>query len=271
MNFKTFLPDDALKPYVKYFYTMETDGPSRERKTYRTIADGCPGMLFQKSSEGRFYQDEKELPGTFLFGQSTRHADLCLTGNFNAAGVFLKPHALSSIFGLDAGLLTDSCMDMRMHAKGKEFRLSEKLEEAKSGQVKIELLRTYLIKELKENCTRNNQVMQYALEKIQKTKGTASISALQHELCLTERSFERKFKQYTGIPPKLFSRICNFQASLKQLNKNDFHKLSDIAYENNYADQSHFIRSFKEFAGFSPNQFQKRSDGIVENLAELVF
>lgn len=271
MNFKTFLPDDALKPYIKYFYTIETTGACPGQKTFRTIADGCPGMLFQNSSEGRFYQDEKELPGTFLFGQSTRHADLCLTGNFNAAGVFLKPNALSSIFGLDAGMLTDSCMDMRIHSKGKEFRLSEKLEEAESGQVKVELLRTYLTKELTGNRTHRNQAMQYALEKIQHTKGTISIRALQQELCLTERSLERKFKQYTGISPKLFSRICNFQASLKQLNKNDFHKLSDIAYENNYADQSHFIRSFKEFAGFSPNQFRKRAGGIVENLAELVF
>jgi AraC-like DNA-binding protein len=70
-----------------------------------------------------------------------------------------------------------------------------------------------------------------------------------------------------GISPKLFSRICRFQATLQQLRTNGFDKLSDIAFEHNYADQSHFIRSFKEFAGVSPFQYQKQFEEIAENLS----
>jgi AraC-like DNA-binding protein len=54
----------------------------------------------------------------------------------------------------------------------------------------------------------------------------------------------------------LFARICRFQASLNQIRNNDYCRLSDIAYENEYADQSHLIRAFKEFAGISPNKYQ---------------
>lgn len=60
-----------------------------------------------------------------------------------------------------------------------------------------------------------------------------------------------------GISPKLFARISRFQESLYQLRAGKYDKLSDVAYENEYFDQSYFIRVFKEFTGFSPLQFKK--------------
>jgi AraC-like DNA-binding protein len=46
--------------------------------------------------------------------------------------------------------------------------------------------------------------------------------------------------------------------------------LSDIAFENGYADQSHFIRAFQEFAGFTPNQYQKQLLEVVANFPQLL-
>jgi AraC-like DNA-binding protein len=34
-----------------------------------------------------------------------------------------------------------------------------------------------------------------------------------------------------------------------------FNNLTDIAYDNGFADQSHFIRSFKEFTQITPNDY----------------
>ena len=85
---------------------------------------------------------------------------------------------------------------------------------------------------------------------------------------LSERSFERKFKSQVGISAKLFSRICRFQSSFQQFINEDFNTLTDIAFEHTYSDQSHFIRSFKEFAGLSPLQFQKNLNIVAVNLAE---
>jgi AraC-like DNA-binding protein len=90
---------------------------------------------------------------------------------------------------------------------------------------------------------------------------------LQRNLNLSERGFQRRFNQHVGISPKLFSRVCKFQAALGQLKNNNYANLSDVAFDNGYADQSHFIRSFKEFAGFSPYQFQKRDRKIAENFS----
>jgi AraC-like DNA-binding protein len=34
-----------------------------------------------------------------------------------------------------------------------------------------------------------------------------------------------------------------------------FEKLTDVAYDNGFADQSHFIRSFREFTNVTPNTY----------------
>ncbi|MNY79127.1 DNA-binding transcriptional regulator ChbR [compost metagenome] len=68
----------------------------------------------------------------------------------------------------------------------------------------------------------------------------------------------------------LFGRICRFQASLNQLRAQSYDKLSDIAFEQEYADQSHFIRNFKEFTGLTPFQFRKSIQETVENFPVLV-
>jgi AraC-like DNA-binding protein len=87
---------------------------------------------------------------------------------------------------------------------------------------------------------------------------------------MSERSLERKFRQHIGISPKLFSRINRFQEAFRLLKNNNYIKLSDIAFDAGYTDQSHFIREFKEFTGFAPYKYQKEFGPINEDFPILI-
>jgi len=52
--------------------------------------------------------------------------------------------------------------------------------------------------------------------------------------------------------------IIQFQNSLTQLTIKDYTILTDVVYNNGYADQSHFIRVFKSFTGKTPKNFAKK-------------
>lgn len=234
------------------------------------MADGCPGLIFQHADQGSFIQNGKKLSEAFLFGQTTRYAEIKLAGSFKTVGVYFQPHALQTVFGYKPDELTDSCLDVNLMAKKHGFNLSEQLSNAATSADQLDILSAYLQAQVDKNTKQDNEAMQYALVSIIQSNGTVSLNQLQKYLQLSERSFQRNFKLYTGITPKLFSRICRFQASLKQLKDISYDKLSDIAYGHDYADQSHFIRSFKEFSGLSPNQYLKQTNELVENFAEVL-
>ena len=96
-----------------------------------------------------------------------------------------------------------------------------------------------------------------AIKQIIQDSGQISLIELSDKLQLSKRTLERNFYKETGLLPKQFARIIQFQASLRQLRTKEYNKLSDIVYSNGYADQSHFIHVFKSFTGLTPKEYVK--------------
>lgn len=260
MKYELIAPPITLAPFVRFFWTLEGNSMHALSQAFGSLVDGCPGIIFQHADAGALVMDDRQLPGLFLYGQTTKHTEITSAGVFRSCGVMFHPHGLKSVFGVNAAELTDSCMDPDVVSVRKEYRLAERLSDARSVTAQVKILESYLYTQI------NNKdipgIVEYAVSQIVRSNGNISMRDLQEELQITEKSLERKFKDHVGIPPKLFSGICRYQASLHQLKNNQYDKLSDIAYENDYADQSHFIRSFKKYTGCSPYQFQKQNNQL---------
>ncbi|MCL4640204.1 MAG: helix-turn-helix transcriptional regulator, partial [Olivibacter sp.] len=81
------------------------------------------------------------------------------------------------------------------------------------------------------------------------------LAKAQNEIFVTERTFQRMFKKEVGISPDQYRRIAQFNSAFQQLNTGLFKQLTDIVFNNGYADQSHFIRTFKEFTNLTPKAY----------------
>lgn len=247
----------TLSSFVRCFWTLEGNAVQALSQAFGSLVDGCPGIIFQHSDAGTLLMDEQALPGLFLYGQTTRHTEITATGLFRASGVMFHPYALKTVFGVNAAELTGSCI---APPEKKGYQLMERLSDARTVSDQVKILESYLQAQIGRE--HHLGMIEYAVSQILAANGNISMRDLQEELQITEKSFERRFKDHVGIPPKLFSGICRYQASLHQLKNNQYNKLSDIAYENDYADQSHFIRSFKKYTGCSPHQFRKQNNQL---------
>jgi AraC-like DNA-binding protein len=263
MHFQQFAPPEPLRKYVKYFWTLECPEPGP--KPLRTIADGCPGLVFQQTVGGIHDQTGKPWPALLLHGQATKATEARVGGSFRMAGASLHPSAVPAVCDLRADELTNSCLDMALLPMP-DRSLAEQLQHSQAPVLQVKLLSDFLLAATTRPAHSPDPGVQHALERLLTTQGRVSLRQLQQETQLSERSLQRKFQHLVGVPPKLFARICQFQATLQQLRTARYDKLSDLAFAHEYADQSHHIRGFREFAGLSPRQYLHRSQELMENL-----
>ena len=71
----------------------------------------------------------------------------------------------------------------------------------------------------------------------------------------THKSLISQFKKHIGLTPKVLHRIFRFNEILQKIHLKESLDWPQIAYQFGYTDQSHFIKEFKEFSGFSPQEF----------------
>ena len=75
------------------------------------------------------------------------------------------------------------------------------------------------------------------------------------------------FKEHVGVTPKVFLKIIRFQKALQEIETHKTVNWTSIAFESGYYDQAHFINDFKEFSGFTPNQYLKMQSDFANYIA----
>lgn len=264
MQYYQIPPSPALEPYIQYFWVFDATDFDDSVKTFKIIADGAPGLVFQYERTFRGV-DHELYPYFFLYGQSTRNAYNTSIGSFRNIGVVLRPDSVKSVFGIDSIDLTNTYADADLLQKE---RMSELLLDSHDIDECISLLGAYILRRAQSNTFKSNKSAAWASDKLLRHPHENQLKLIREELKLSERSLERMFRTNIGMSPKLFSRVCRFQASLASIRHSGYDKLSDISYGYGYADQSHFIREFREFSGVTPNTWLKKATEYVENYPE---
>ncbi|MGB5822179.1 MAG: DUF6597 domain-containing transcriptional factor [Saonia sp.] len=71
----------------------------------------------------------------------------------------------------------------------------------------------------------------------------------------THKHLIAQFKKYVGLTPKYYQRIMRFNEILQLIHRSKKIQWSQVAYQCEYSDQSHFIKEFKHFSGLNPQKF----------------
>lgn len=102
------------------------------------------------------------------------------------------------------------------------------------------------------------------LQQIKESPWT-SVHALSEEMKWSTRWLEMQFQEYLGASPTEIIKIVRLNRFLNVLHKHKEHKLTRLALEAGYYDQSHLIRDFKNFSNMSPGNY-KRSYPLISKV-----
>lgn len=222
------------------------------------FANGYPGIAFQTINSENISNSSIKTGNLFLFGQTITPIKLYTPERLTFISYLFYPHALKMLFGFNAKELADTTIELNFLEPAKGMNLKEQLLNANTIDMRLAIMNSFVVKLIASNYTDAQKSILFATQALRRSKGLASLSNIQKELDISERTFRRLFDLHVGISPKMFGRICQFDSAVQQLISNHFTKLGDVAYDNGYSDQSHLIRTFKEFAYVSPSEYLKK-------------
>jgi AraC-like DNA-binding protein len=256
MLYQTFKPPPLLAPYVRFFWALEADVTPGEEFVHRSTADGCVEIVFHYRAAFDEFNAEGKIefsPLSNVQAQSTGFRRFVTRDSFGIFGCYLYPFAIPRLFSLPASDLTNISPDLESVLGADGRRLEQHVIAAANNEGRVEIVSRFLKAKLNAT-TRELPIIHRAIHSVLDAKGSVNIVQMAREHSLSTRQFERKFKEFAGLNPKLYSRVIRFQAAT-QHKLNGIRDLTEIAYACGYYDQSHFINDFRQFSGYTPKEY----------------
>lgn len=266
LNFQILPAPPALQADVTCFHIAEYSGD--EAVVINTAPTAAPGIVFQHinghpaltnitTPAGAYIT-----PTLFLYGVGTNPSAMNYqAGTYTTIHVIFKPHALHSLWGLNAAVVSNGAAELT------EFStqpLNDQLMMAPDVQSQVALLTEFLLTQRARREQRDS-LIEEGLRLIHRQIATISVPHLHQALHLSERQFERRFQQTVGITAQSYIRIKRFNEAVRLLKTGQQRKLTDIAHALHFYDQAHFIREVKAFAGMTPKQLAQKVDGTYHH------
>ena len=109
-------------------------------------------------------------------------------------------------------------------------------------------------------------VVEHALLRLRRSRGSASVAALANECRLSQRRFIEIFRDQVGLTPKSYGRLRRFRHSLFAIANSQRVDWADLAVACGYSDQSHLIHEFRAFAGLTPSAYLRNRTAHINHL-----
>jgi AraC-like DNA-binding protein len=255
----------VLKKYIKFFWSFQVD---QLEMNHKLIPQRNINLRFNLSETPHFLSingNQHLLEKVYFSGLHDHftNAHLILTGSVDTLGICFYPEGFYPFLKIPVSEFKNQLLGAGEVGYKLSNSVLERLITVNDIYSRLEILESELLNLLISNndFPGNFNKIFYEL-KNSETSGNISDFCKKHNICL--RKLERMFNKYVGVSACTYSTLNRFHTSLNRLLYNDFSKLSDLAYDNGYFDQMHFIKDFKRFTGNTPKSFVNQSNSILQ-------
>ncbi|MBC9932249.1 AraC family transcriptional regulator [Chitinophaga qingshengii] len=255
-------PCAELKDAIDYYWYHET--PKLQQSVYNipflhqelVINLGGAFTMTPQGQDPFAYSRSGGISGLFSQPVMTR-----VSGHYKAIGILFKPFGLYRLFGLSAAMLQAGPLSGNQLWGAFTGQLVEQLEAQPSAAEKLKTLERFLLAHARPHVV-PSVITDHSLP-VSLTRG--HIKTLQQAQQVSPKKYIQQFQQAVGSTPKKYIQLQLINASLAQIADNPAIPLTEVAYDNGFYDQAHFIRVFKSFAGMTPLQYKKAVQaGLVQ-------
>ncbi len=246
MRKAAFVPSAALRPYVRRFLIVEyTAGLTNSL---------LPEMGFVTAFrfKGECLLNGNRAPNSLVTGLRDSARMLTHSGNCGNIVAMFTPMGAATFLREPVEELFNGSMPLDCQVRRSELDLvEEQLAETPDHERRVALVERFLLEQKRDR--EPDLQMAAAVTRIHAMRGSLRIGSLARYTGLSQSALERRFRRAVGTTPKKFATIVRLRhvVRLRQAGRS----LTEIAHAAGYADQPHFIKDFKRFAGETPEAF----------------
>ena len=242
---------------VKCYWTLEAPAQPEAQKQL-ILPDGCVDMCFILGDDIKRYTNDDDFiiqPRDMLLGQITDKFYIEPTGYVNTFAVRFYPHGFANFIHVPLNELGNTETPLSaLFGEEKATQLGSEIRDAATTFERIQIVEAFLFDRLGDEAT-INKIVKSTIDSMFSSKGSKPLNAILKDEPSKRRQLERNFVRQIGISPKQLSKVIRLQATLQMMLNQEAETLTDVAYRNDYYDQAHFIKDFKEFTGIAPKHF----------------
>lgn len=248
----TARPAISLQPFVSH-YTQ------REIRSSSVIAiEPVPARLqhmlefqFRDRYEIRHYtSDRVEFgpPVAIVGPQTYRRVRLLMKGHMEGFAVVFKPTGFYRLFGIEMSQLVNEGYDARTVLGATISEVWHRLAEVEQFSQRIAIIEEFLSRYSASARPSVSALTTY----ISTFRGEIRVEEVAHNVGMSARQIERKFRAQVGLSPKVYARIERFESAIRIKAAAPERSWTAVAQELGYYDQMHMVHDFHELSSESP-------------------
>jgi AraC-like DNA-binding protein len=252
MKAEVYIPTGLLKPFVKTYRIIESDG----ELINRVLPGTSFAMAFRFSGQISYIDETHKtaLPVATFSGLRKSVRLINYAPKTSALIVQFCETGIPAFFRQPLHELFEESVSLDTFFPQAEISIiEERLAASASNSERIAVIEAFLCSKLLHH--KPDGLVSEAITRIYSCRGMMRISELANGLFISQDAFEKRFRKVTGTTPKQFSAIVKLKSIVGQNPAPA--SLLDRALDNGYYDQPHFNKDFKLFTGLTPTDFFK--------------
>lgn len=268
MLLKDFIPAPEVREFVQLYRIVHLQFDGHQvipPKAYPPRPEHCLAFYpfetetVQYAASGKLI---RHIP-VVLYGQFTEVTQRMIGHKFLVFQIIFYPGALYRLTGMPASELNNQYLDAGTVFSAELNHVNEKLFNAAGYPEMIAVANQFvsrLIRKQKKPRLLTDNVWPLILT----GRAKYSLDQLAREACLSTKQFERRFKERTGVNPKIYERIIRFDRAFRLKNSRPAYDWLRIAVECGYHDYQHLVKDYKDFTGLTPPAFHEIENNAPE-------
>jgi AraC-like DNA-binding protein len=258
MNYQMHIPGQLLSRYVDgIFYINGNNKGAGLPKSAMSIVFNLndPFKLFSDNSFSS-YTDYRKY---WVAGLQTKPNYVESYGTSEMIIIQFKTFGAAPFLPQPLQEFTDNYIPLDEVFKREADEVWEQMMECRTNKERFRLAEKFLVCRMMKNRLKQSPVID-SMDGLLKRNELVSVKSVCQYYNISRKHLAHLFKAHAGVSPKLMSSLFRFQRTLYSLSRALPARLTDLAYQEEYFDQAHFINDFKAFTGMSPRKYVSLMD-----------